>query len=102
MSSKDEIVMKDVTDLLNQIIIRLKLNDVPNPEVDERYEDDGSAFPNIPVYFQNASSNKTPDKLMFIKTVIEGMLKELTFKGDCLPHDIEKMARAYYSSFCNG
>lgn len=100
MSKKDEIVMKDVTDLLNQIIIRLKLNDVPNPEVDQRYENDGHS--NIPVEFNNAHSSKTPDRLMFIKTVVEGMLKELTFKGDHLPHDIEKMARAYYSSFCNG
>lgn len=98
MSKKDEILKKDVIDLLNQIMIRLRLNDIKEPEINEKYN---NGFNDIPTSFVHDYSDKTSHKLEYIKAVIGGIIKELESKEQFPRHDIEKMARAYYSSFCN-
>lgn len=80
-TSDDKKLLNDVNDLLNQIALKLK--DVPDPEVqDFDYGGDQTLC-----YF-----DENTDRLQNIKVVVKGILD----KSD------EKMARAYYTSFCNG
>jgi hypothetical protein len=85
----------EIKDLLNAVAI--KLENVPLPEVDEEYEywdetDSGAA---IPVNF------KDHNRLSSIKVIVGALLHDL--EQDREWHSpSEKMARAYYSSFCNG
>lgn len=97
---RNEIVKKDVVDLLNQIMIRLRINDFPEPKIDKEYESD-SGYDNIPTRFENHYSDKLDDKLSMIRTLVQAVLEELNSTKQYTKHDIEKMARAYYSSFCN-
>lgn len=95
MSKKTDEVKSQVKDLLNQVAILLK--DVRLPEVVNDFDGDG--YSNIPVRFVES---KTDDRILTsIKSIVEGMITDIDGNRKWCSES-EKMARAYYSSFCNG
>jgi hypothetical protein len=94
MSKKNELKGEILEDL-NQILIKMKKINLP--ELDEDYETSyGPGFIEIPVDFKNKEGKDLT--LNMIKVVLEAITDNLS--GD-KKYDIEKLARAYYSSFCN-
>lgn len=89
----DDKMKTEVKDLLNQLAILLK--DVPKPIIDEEYESD-YGFAAL-----NTTFKGNPNKFSTIKVIVEALVEDLQ-NDDKWYSDSEKLARAYYSSFCNG
>lgn len=83
----------DVLDLLNQIMV--KMAEIPDPQVDDEYESD-YGFSNIPTSFVENNDLK----LASVKAVVTALVSDLNGSRKW-GSEAEKMARAYYSSFCN-
>lgn len=76
--NKEEILTKDVTDLLNQVIIRFRLNDV-----------------NIP-----KEMPQTQYKLNNVRLIVESLLKDLSNDDKDRIRDRAEDCGNYYSSTC--
>lgn len=85
----------EIKDLLNQILV--KLQNVKTPNIDTENEDEDCGWSRIPASFVYDDDRTA---LGSIKVIAEAMLKDLDCEYDS--YDIHKMARVYYSSFCNG
>lgn len=90
---------EEVVELLNQILI--KLDKVQEPEIRgetrrDYYDDDGG-YSRLGVSFKDYNA----PKLGSVKIVVDALLKDIQSQ-ESYSRDAEKMARAYYSSFCNG
>lgn len=98
--TNDENLKTDIKDLLNQIMV--KLQNVSMPEIDEEYcyWDHPDAGTLLPVSFLHSYEKGNPNFLPAVKAVVGAMLKDID--SDSRTSQAEKMARAYYSSFCNG
>ncbi len=90
MANKDKI-----KDLLNQLVIELR--DEKTPEID--YDIDGG-YSRIS-YFKGMYETDESFLLPSIKVVAEAMLKDLEVPESKYGSESQKMARAYYTSFCN-
>lgn len=93
-----EQLKNEILDLLNQVM--LKLEGVTVPEIDDEYDSD-LGFSSIPVSFKDRWEKGVDLTLPSVKVVVEGLLDNLN-STDSWNRGAEKMARAYYSSFCNG
>lgn len=92
---KEEDELKDkLRDHVNQMLILLK--DIPLPVIDEEYDSYGGQATYLTVDFKHPTH-----ELSKLKVVLEAIANDLDKNKDYL-NDSSKMARAYYTSFCNG
>ena len=96
----DKQIKEDVKDLLNQLVIKLK--DVKEPTSED---DEEGGYSNLGVRFENSYSDvpslREEVKLGSVKVVVKGLLDSINNNEKWGGHVAEKMARAYYTSFCN-